>query len=139
MMKRAVLLVVVIMVLAVFAGCGANANRGTATPGSELNEEQSSALLAEDGWLPIGTVIGLDGYGGKVMIIGKVQYNASESGEQIIYDYSGVDYPQGLIDPKNNLLFDKAAIVKVYYLGYVTPEDTEYTRQLEEAKAELLS
>jgi len=51
----------------------------------------------------------------KVMIVGRVQYDAGNPG--IIYDYSGVYYPQGLIDPQKNLLFQHTDILEAVSLS----------------------
>jgi hypothetical protein len=81
-------------------------------------------------YLPIGTVIFLKNLFQKVMVVGRVQYDAGNPG--IIYDYSGVYYPQGLIDPKKNLLFQHTDIIEVVYPGYTDEEEKLLDKRMKE-------
>lgn len=99
---------------------------------NEITEEQSKELLASSDSLPIGTVVLLKDSNRKVMIIGVLQFNGSD--QSVLYDYSGVLYPEGLIDPKNNYLFNQDQIERIYYRGYHNEEQDVLQDTIDEAK-----
>lgn len=98
----------------------------------EITAEQSKEILLKLDSLPIGTVVLLKESSRKVMIIGVLQFNGAD--QSVLYDYSGVLYPEGLIDPKNNYLFNKAQIERIYYLGYHNEEQDALQNLIRQAK-----
>ncbi|MEG1657027.1 MAG: DUF4176 domain-containing protein [Christensenellaceae bacterium] len=55
--------------------------------------EKKRVEMQENGeYLPIGSVVEIEGIEKLVLIIGKLQYNGSNKEE--IFDYAGVDYPE---------------------------------------------
>jgi hypothetical protein len=77
-------------------------------------------LLNGETYLPIGSVVLLKNSERKVMIIGVLQFDGNDQSK--LYDYSGVLYPEGLMDPKQNFLFDKDKVEDIFHLGYINDE-----------------
>ena len=73
--------------------------------------------------LPIGSVVLLKGGEKRIMIIGRVQ---TKLGDDTIYDYSAIYYPQGMIDNESIFFFNEDAIEKVYFKGYEDAEEIEF-------------
>ena len=69
--------------------------------------------------LPIGSVVLLKDATKKLVIIGILQVNPSESKT---YDYLGVPYPEGYIGSNNNFLFNHSDINDIIFNGYTNPE-----------------
>ena len=69
--------------------------------------------------LPIGSVVLLKDATKKLVIIGILQVNPSESKT---YDYLGVPYPEGYIGSNNNFLFNHSDINDIIFNGYKNPE-----------------
>ena len=66
-------------------------------------------------FLPIGTVVMLNGGTKRVMISG---FCAIEGGDKSkIWDYSGCMYPEGFMDSSKTCLFNHEQIEKIYHLG----------------------
>lgn len=99
----------------------------------ELTEEESDELLSTTDLLPVGTVVELDGFDNKVMIIGLIQFLEEKS---VLYDYSGVIYPIGYMDAESNYLFNKDQITRIYYYGYVDEEQQTFQDFVNDRKAE---
>lgn len=72
-------------------------------------------------YLPIGSVVLLEGAQKRVMITGFAA-KAQATGETL-YDYIGCLYPEGVISSEQNLLFNHDKIVKIFYLGYSDDEE----------------
>ena len=85
-----------------------------------ITDAKSKSILSCKDFLPIGSVVQLKGVDKKIMIIGILQCDINNNTD--IYDYSGVLYPRGLIDPDNNYLFNKQQIQRIYYMGYHNEE-----------------
>ena len=69
--------------------------------------------------LPVGSVVLLRDATKKLMIIGILQV---KPGEDKIYDYLGVLYPEGYIGEENNFLFSHEDINDVIFKGYENSE-----------------
>lgn len=87
-----------------------------------------------DKYLPIGSVVRLSNGKKNVMIIGFCPL-ANTNG-QVMYDYSGCLYPEGVFSSEYNLLFNHEQIEKVEYIGFVSPEETAFKEKLNTAIAE---
>jgi len=88
-----------------------------------------------NGLLPIGSVVLVGNSKKKVMIIGVCQKGGSE--EQKIWDYTGVIYPEGFLDPQKMFLFNNEQITKVYALGYQDAEQIAFKEKADAAIIEL--
>jgi len=71
-------------------------------------------------YLPVGTVVLLKNAKKRVMIIGFAA-KGSETGD-VIYDYIGCLYPEGVISSDKNLLFNHDQIARIFYIGYIDEE-----------------
>ena len=78
--------------------------------------------------LPLGSVVSVHGYDKRVMIYGRLQVNLS-NGKR--YDYLACDYPLGVVDTMNGILFDNEAIEKLYYVGFQDVEELNYRQAVE--------
>lgn len=80
-------------------------------------------------YLPIGTVVMLDGGTKRVMITGFC--SITEEDKTKIWDYSGCLYPEGLINSNQLCLFDHSQIKKLYHLGLsYDDEEIEFKNKL---------
>lgn len=70
-------------------------------------------------YLPLGTIVRLQGGSKRLMIYGRVQ--KLPNGKE--YDYLGVPYPEGFIHPDKSFVFNHHAIEEVVHLGFVDEED----------------
>ena len=66
-------------------------------------------------YLPLGSIVELDGFDNYVMISGYRSMNASR---QKMFDYLGCVYPIGTTNPNETLLFNHHQIVDVIFKGY---------------------
>lgn len=71
-------------------------------------------------YLPVGSVVKLEGLKKKVIVMGIMQRNADKPDKE--YDYMGVPYPEGFMGDGSVLLFDHSIISDVLFEGYTTPE-----------------
>ena len=85
--------------------------------------------LQENGkFLPIGTVVLLEGGKKKVMITGFLI--SAEGDTSKIYDYSGCLYPEGIINTNQTAVFNHNQIKEIFYLGYKNEEEQEFINTL---------
>lgn len=78
-------------------------------------------------YLPIGTVVLLNGGSKKVMIIG---FGCRDTKTETIYDYSACMYPEGVITSNKTLLFNHSQIDKIFHFGMASDEDVEFKKYL---------
>ncbi|MBR6690864.1 MAG: DUF4176 domain-containing protein [Bacilli bacterium] len=77
-------------------------------------------------YLPLGSIVSLNGKDAKLMIIG---YKRKNREINKIFDYSGCMYPTGIFIPSSySLSFNHDQIDKVYYVGY---KDDKYKKLCE--------
>lgn len=88
-----------------------------------------------EGLLPIGSVVFLTGSEKRVMIIGVLQIQEKD-GEKVLWDYSGVLYPEGYFGPDKTFLFNSEQIEKIYSLGYQDEEQFEFKKKVDEVRKE---
>jgi len=79
-------------------------------------------------YLPIGTLCTLKGKNKKTLIVGYfgIEYNG---GNAIMYDYSGYDYPEGLLTNKL-YSFNHKDIQNIDHLGYINEEYQKFNQIL---------
>ncbi len=72
-------------------------------------------MLTTSEWLPVGSVVHVEGLEDKVTIMGYYQQDV-ETGR--LWDYFGLRHPSGFLEPGHDVLFDRDAIDAVLYVGY---------------------
>lgn len=83
-------------------------------------------MPAHDEWLPIGSVVLMDGGSRAVTIVGCML--REESGE--LWDYVGVPHPQGWSGPGSLMLLNRQDIARVLALGYMSPDGDRFCAEL---------
>lgn len=73
--------------------------------------------------LPIGSVVLLKGGEKRIMITSRI---ISKAGTNEIYDYAACYYPEGIVDPKSMIFFNRDAIDTIYFLGFQDAEELEF-------------
>lgn len=81
-------------------------------------------------FLPLGSVVLLKEGNKKLMICGRYQKAVATN---IIYDYAGCYYPEGLISSKDLFLFNNEQIDRVYYVGMQDEEEFKFRNRLASA------
>lgn len=103
---------------------------------SEKECSESELLQVGDEFLPIGTVLKIEGLEHQpVMIYGRIQ---RQGGTEKIWDYVGVPYPQGNISEETNVFFNHDLIVEILHKGLVTDEEIEFREDLKELGEEVI-
>lgn len=80
-------------------------------------------------YLPIGSIVLLQGGTKKVMVTGHV-CQAAEYGDRT-FDYRGCPWPEGVLDSKGSALFDNDMIDKVVFTGCESDEALDYLDKIE--------
>ena len=70
-------------------------------------------------FLPVGSVVSLEGAQKKLLIIGSA---VERENDKNIYDYIGVPYPEGYVDSETMFLFMANDIKEIHFIGYVNAE-----------------
>lgn len=104
-------------------------SNGTPESGAKGEVSDTSVEYNEDEFLPIGSVVLLEGGNKRIMICGRIQ---AQAGSDIIYDYSACYYPEGIVDPKSMFFFNRDAIETVYFRGYEDQDELDYRHELEQ-------
>ena len=91
----------------------------------------------QDKYLPIGTVVLLNGGTKKVMITGFCSVTEEEKDK--VYDYTGCIYPEGYLDYDEICLFDHNQLEKVYHMGYIDEECQDFNEELKNITSQLES
>ncbi len=84
--------------------------------------------------LPIGSVVLLKGGEKRIMITSRI---ITQAGDDRIFDYAACYYPEGLVDPKNMIFFNRDAIETVYFLGFQDIEELEFRTNILDNLGEL--
>lgn len=84
--------------------------------------------------LPIGSVVLLKGGEKRIMITSRI---ITRAGADDIYDYAACYYPEGLIDPKDMIFFNRDAIDTVYFIGFQDIEELEFRTSILDNLGEL--
>lgn len=90
--------------------------------------------MEEKKYLPIGSIVLLEGGKKKVMITGYCMQTEERPGE--IFDYSGCVYPEGVIRSDVTLIFNHSQIKELFHSGYLDEDGTKLREQLLKAEAE---
>ncbi len=84
--------------------------------------------MASYDFLPIGSIVLLQGGTRKVMIIARGM-NVKRGDETYFFDYAGVIYPDGMTSDQV-AYFNQDGIIKVYFYGYSDDEEDVMTTAL---------
>lgn len=82
----------------------------------------------EEKYLPIGTIVRLQGAAKKLMITGFC--SAPTDNPDQIFDYSGCIFPEGLISTNQIALFNHNQIDEVSFKGFVDDEEQLFKKRL---------
>ena len=129
--KRLLAVALVFSLLMPITACGNQKPSSSDTPESDAKVEASdiSSEYNEDEFLPIGSVVLLEGGNKRIMICGRIQ---AQAGSDVIYDYSACYYPEGIVDPKSMFFFNRDAIETVYFRGYEDQDELDYRHELDQ-------
>lgn len=86
------------------------------------------------GWLPMGSVVRLEGVEAPVMVVGRMQ---RERGGSRVWEYAACPYPCGFEDSSRAVLFDGDRVEHVLFLGYRTEAELAWCERLDEERARL--
>ena len=84
-------------------------------------------------YLPLGSVVLMKEAKKRVMITGYA-VQSPDSGDKL-WDYIGCLWPEGMISPDKNLLFDHENIDKIFAIGYTDEEQKRFMGVLAKATA----
>ncbi|OUO91554.1 hypothetical protein B5F40_03740 [Gordonibacter sp. An230] len=87
-------------------------------------------------WLPMGSVVRLEGAEVPVMVVGRMQ---RERGGSRVWEYAACPYPCGFEDSSQAVLFDGGSVEHVLFLGYRTDAELAWCERLDEERARLAS
>ena len=82
-------------------------------------------------YLPLGSVVLMKDAKKRIMITGYA-VKAPESGDRL-WDYIGCLWPEGMIAPDKNLLFDHKDIQQIFAIGYSDDEQKRFMSVLDKA------
>ena len=136
MNKRLLAVALMFSLFMSLAACSNQESPSNGTPESGAKGEVSdiSVEYNEDEFLPIGSVVLLEGGNKRIMICGRIQ---AQAGSDIIYDYSACHYPEGIVDPKSMFFFNRDAIETVYFRGYEDQDELDYRHDVLDQLGEL--
>lgn len=121
MKKQALFLIITfVVIVTALQGCSKNEN-----PVSEPS-------LPPDQYLPLGSVVQLEGTTVKLVIVGYAPTQL-DTEEITLWDYSGAKYPEGILSPEELYLFNHNMITEVVFLGYHDQEYTDFLPLVEQA------
>lgn len=80
-----------------------------------------------DKYLPLGSVVLLEGGQKRVMVYGRRQQHV-ETGE--MWDYVACLYPEGNLDDEHTYLFNHGQVERVFFLGFQDEEELSFTEAL---------
>lgn len=98
--------------------------------GAEENAINDANLINRETlgtYLPIGSVVTVEGLDTPIMIYGRSQQTGDAG---TTYDYVACDYPLGAINPEESYLFDNELIQKVYFAGFVDADEEAFQQVL---------
>ncbi len=79
-------------------------------------------------FLPVGTVVLLEGGSKKVMVNGFCAIDPAEPKK--MYDYSGVLFPEGALSSDQALLFDHKQIKEIIHMGLDNKESQRFNLKM---------
>lgn len=84
--------------------------------------------------LPIGSVVLLKGADKRIMITSRI---ITKAGTEDIYDYAACYYPEGIIDPRSMIFFNRESIDTVFFIGFQDSEELEFRTNILDNLGEL--
>lgn len=84
-------------------------------------------------FLPVGTVVLLEGAAKRLMITGFCIKSENEK----MYDYAGCLYPEGIISSSQTALFDHSQIKEVSFMGLDDEENKDFQKNLKKVLEEM--
>lgn len=81
----------------------------------------------QEKYLPIGTVVMLNGGTKRLMITG---FCAVTTEKKEVFDYVGCLYPEGVVISNQSALFNHDQIKEIYSVGYSDEEEKEFKKKL---------
>lgn len=91
--------------------------------------------MNNNGLLPIGSVVLLGESTKKVMIVGVAQRSASDP--NVIWDYSGVVFPEGYLGADKLVLFNNDQIAQLFVIGYQDAEQLAFKAKADAVMAKI--
>ena len=88
-------------------------------------------MITSSDWLPIGSVVHIEGYEGLVMVTTCIVADVDTG---VLWDYAGVPYPMGKTRPDDDVMFDRESIDGIFYLGYQDDDNERYQDGLKMAE-----
>lgn len=88
----------------------------------------------DEKYLPIGTVVLLEGGTKELMITGYCI--TTEKDPNKVYDYCGCMYPEGYLSSTLNCVFDHSQIVSILSMGYISEACQTFLDNLKEMTKE---
>ena len=82
----------------------------------------------EGKYLPIGSVVMLKSATKRLMITGFCA--VSKENPNIVFDYSGCIFPEGIVSSDQTALFNHEQIDKIYFVGLKDEEEKTFKEQL---------
>ena len=79
-------------------------------------------------FLPIGTVVMLNGGQKRVMITGFL--TRPNDNPNVVYDYSGCLFPEGILTSEQTMVFNHNQITQIYHLGLSDDEEKAFKQNL---------
>ena len=136
MYRKWLLMMLSLAVCLSLVACGDKQPPADSIPNNEVEDNVSDASITynPEEFLPVGSVVMLNGGNKRVMICGRIQ---AQAGTDIIYDYSACYYPEGILDPKSMFFFNRGDIETVYFRGYEDQEELDYRHEVLEQLGEL--
>ena len=83
--------------------------------------------MKKEKYLPVGSVVLLEGATQKLVVIG---YGVKSDETNELYDYAAAPYPIGVISNDQTLVFNHEQIKDVYYMGYSDEQYNEFNLKL---------
>lgn len=89
----------------------------------EIYIEEGETIMEKTPYVPLGSIILLNGSFEKVIIIGRGLIVKNAAGDNVIFDYAGVTYPEGLVGD-HVAYFNHTDVAKVVFEGFSDEADT---------------
>ncbi len=136
MYRKWLLMMLSLAVCLSLVSCGDKQPPADSIPNNEVEDNASDTSITynPEEFLPVGSVVMLNGGNKRVMICGRIQ---AQAGTDVIYDYSACYYPEGILDPKSMFFFNRGDIETVYFRGYEDQEELDYRHEVLEQLGEL--
>ena len=80
-------------------------------------------------FLPVGSVVRLEGGNVNLVIVARALLATDKNGRKVYYDYGAFPYPHGLVN-KNMAYFQQEAIEEVLFTGLINDQEKQMVQQL---------